>query len=63
MSPTAIKAACDPVIGCAVQSLIETSKIGSAVADQIVQERQSGNYFAAMEIASAFDMARKEGAK
>ena len=61
MSPTSIKAASDPVIGCAVKSFIKIPQSGSEVASMIVEARAAKRHHEAMEIASAFDLQRKEG--
>jgi len=61
MSPTARKAAHDPVIGGMVKSFIKIPQSGSEVASMIVEARANKRHHEALEIASAFDLQRKEG--
>lgn len=60
MSPKVIRAASDPVIGGAVRSFVNIPQSGSDVADLIIQARKANLHSEAMEIASAFDLSRKE---
>ena len=60
MSPTARKAAHDPVIGGAVRTFIKIPQSGSEVASMIVEARANERHHEAMEIASAFDIERKK---
>ncbi|KGM44465.1 hypothetical protein JY97_00520 [Alkalispirochaeta odontotermitis] len=61
MSPTARKAALDPVIGGAVRTMVSIPQSGSEVVDLIVQARRANLNAEAEEIASAFDLQRKKG--